>query len=42
MGTLFTMFVLGTIMCSLMATPAIIAVGYARAWRRALKPGKPR
>jgi len=39
---MFTLFVLGMIMSSLMATPAIVAAGYASAWRRTLNPGKRR
>ena len=39
---IFTTFILGVVMSSLMTTPTIIAMGYAYAWQRALNPGKQR
>lgn len=35
--TLYTAFVLSMVMASVLATPAILAMGYATAWRRILK-----
>jgi len=34
--TMYTMFVLGMVMSSLLAAPAIVAMGYANAWRKVL------
>ncbi|MDR1855484.1 MAG: hypothetical protein LBR05_11365 [Azoarcus sp.] len=41
METMYTMFVLGMVMSSLMATPAIVAMGYANAWRKVMLGREP-